>query len=122
MDRQSLQDLLQSVASGDRSVSQAMDALRDFPVAELEHATLDTHRALRRGFPEVVLADGKTHEQLVSIVANLLKRDGDILVTRISAEDAQAVAAACPHPSAEIDDQAHAAISLDMIDAPHLTT
>ena len=88
-------------------MSDAMDTLRDFPVAELEHATLDTHRALRRGFPEVVLADGKTHEQLVGIVTNLLKRDGDILVTRISADESKAVVAECPHPSAEIDDQAN---------------
>ena len=55
MDRNTLQALLESVRRGDTTVLDALGALRDFPVAELEEASIDTHRGMRRGFPVVVL-------------------------------------------------------------------
>ncbi|MFT5430289.1 MAG: NCAIR mutase (PurE)-related protein [Myxococcota bacterium] len=102
MDRQALQLLLKKVAAGEQSVSTALDDLRDFPVAQIEGATLDTHRALRRGFPEVVLAEGKSDSHLFGIVTQLLKGQGDIVVTRIPAERAERLLAACPDPAGAV--------------------
>ena len=58
MDRTLLEKILNQVASGQLTVDQAMVDLRDFPVAQLKEASLDMQRAIRRGFPEVVMGEG----------------------------------------------------------------
>lgn len=107
MDRQALQSLLERVASGEQTVSAALDDLRDFPAAEIEFATLDTHRALRRGFPEVVLAERKSDLQLIGIVRRLLKEEGNLIITRIPRERAEHILAECPHPSGLVHGEAN---------------
>jgi NCAIR mutase (PurE)-related protein len=52
---------------------------------------VDTHRALRKGFPEVIFGAGKTPEQVVRITAKLLEREQRVLVTRITPEHARAL-------------------------------
>jgi NCAIR mutase (PurE)-related protein len=49
-------------------------------------ARLDHHRALRRGFPEVIFAQGKTSEQVVRIFQRLAERNDRVLATRVSPE------------------------------------
>ncbi len=76
--------LLDAVRSGRASVEQALKAFSS-PVSEaLPFATVDTHRALRKGFPEVIFGAGKTPEQTVAIARRILARDGQLLVTRIT--------------------------------------
>ena len=58
MDRASIGKLLREVREGRLSVSAAERQLRHMPVALLGVATVDTHRALRRGFPETVYGPG----------------------------------------------------------------
>src|SRR5262245_64059834 len=53
--------------------------------------TLDLDRLRRVGFPEVVLAEGKTAEQIVEICRQL-SRAHDVLVTRLSPDAWQEVA------------------------------
>jgi pyridinium-3,5-biscarboxylic acid mononucleotide synthase len=68
------------------------DVLRKFqaaPVADLGFATLDTHRALRKGFPEVIFGAGKTPAQVVQIAAKLFLREQRVLVTRVEADHAR---------------------------------
>ncbi len=65
------------------------DVLRKFqapPVADLGFAQVDTHRALRKGFPEVIFGAGKTPEQVVRIAAKLLEREQRLLITRVNKE------------------------------------
>ena len=52
---------------------------------------MDTHRALRKGFPEVIFGAGKTPEQIVKIAAKLLDHEQRILVTRITSDHARAL-------------------------------
>ena len=59
------------------------------PVADLGFAQVDTHRGLRRGFPEVIFGAGKTPDQIVQIAAKLLAREQRVLVTRVSSEHAR---------------------------------
>src|SRR5205823_3881611 len=59
------------------------------PVANLDFAQVDTHRALRKGFPEVIFGAGKTPEQVVRIAGKLLEGEQRVLVTRITAEHAR---------------------------------
>ena len=88
MDRKALFQLLSDVQSGDTSPAEALKQLRDFPVAQLEGASLDTHRQLRRGFPEVVLSEGKSDDELHRILGSLYDRHQNILFTRIDSKRA----------------------------------
>ncbi|WP_338863381.1 nickel pincer cofactor biosynthesis protein LarB [Myxococcus stipitatus] len=106
MDEKSLKQLLGSVKSGRVSVDDAVGKLKDLPFAELGYATLDTHRNLRFGFPEVVLGGPKTVEQLLGIVGALVERKQTVLVTRLQQEKAEALLEQFPkgqyHPVARI--------------------
>lgn len=96
MDKESLTALLHAVAEGRTDVDQAVDKLRDLPFADLGYATIDHHRALRVGMPEVVFGEGKTVEQLVGIVGELDRADQPVLVTRLTAAKANALLEAYP--------------------------
>ena len=60
-----------------------MRLLQRAPVEDIGFAAVDTHRALRNGFSEVIFAQGKTAEQLVSIADRLLAANGRVLITRL---------------------------------------
>jgi NCAIR mutase (PurE)-related protein len=86
-------DLLDAYKKGDLTIEQALDRLSGFPVQGLGHASLDTQRHLRCGFPEVILAQGKTTEQVVSIVDAMLAGGGNVLLTRVEPAAAGSVCA-----------------------------
>jgi NCAIR mutase (PurE)-related protein len=88
MDEKALHKLLTQVRSGKVPISAALVMLKDVPFVELGFATLDTHRSLRFGFPEVVLGEAKSVEQLTGIIEALRARKQAVLVTRVSAEKA----------------------------------
>jgi NCAIR mutase (PurE)-related protein len=60
VDRDRLRKLLGDVKRGRTTVDEAARALADLPFAELGYATVDTHRSVRFGFPEVVYGEGKS--------------------------------------------------------------
>ncbi len=66
----------------------------DAATADLGFARLDLGRAGRTGLAETVYAPGKTPEQLAAIVAELLRRHGAALATRVTPGQAEALAAA----------------------------
>jgi hypothetical protein len=74
------------------SIEDALEQLRSLPFENLDgFAELDHHRAIRTGFPEVVLGDGKTPEQLAAIAEKLAARGDRMLITRAGVERYQAV-------------------------------
>jgi len=75
MDREKLRKLLENVRSGKTGIDDALRALRSFPYQDLGYAKIDTHRDLRRGFPEVILCKGKTIEQIEKITESLSEAD-----------------------------------------------
>ena len=79
--------LLRQVADGQLDISDALDRLARDPVESLPFATIDHHRALRQGYPEVILGQGKTVEQIVAIAERIAERGDGFLVTR-AADDA----------------------------------
>src|SRR2546428_10337803 len=83
--------LLDKFREGKVSRERVLRAFQAAPVAELGFATLDTHRALRKGFPEVIFGSGKTAKQIVGIATELLRREEQLLVTRINVEQAEAI-------------------------------
>jgi NCAIR mutase (PurE)-related protein len=92
MRRDRVQALLAEVASGQRSVDEALAQLDGAPVVELGFATVDTHRALRQGYPEVVFGQGKTPAQVVAIAARLAESGDGFLVTRAEVATQEALA------------------------------
>jgi pyridinium-3,5-biscarboxylic acid mononucleotide synthase len=106
MDEKALTRLLSQVKGGKVSVDEAVGQLKDLPFAELGYATLDTHRSLRFGFPEVVLGEPKPVEHILGIVGALVERKQTVLVTRLQPDKAEALVARFPkgeyHPVARI--------------------
>jgi pyridinium-3,5-biscarboxylic acid mononucleotide synthase len=96
MDQPQLKKLLEDVRKGGVSVSEALHRLRRFPVENLGYASIDHHRALRQGFPEVVFAQGKTPEQVAGIVGSLQAESKNVLVTRASSAVYDAVKPVVP--------------------------
>ncbi len=79
MDREKIRHLLEGVRTGTVKIDDALETLRSLPYEDLGFAKIDTHRALRTGFPEVVFCEGKTEEQLRAI-AEKFPRDGETLM------------------------------------------
>ncbi len=96
MNRSEALGLLQRLADGEIDVQSALRLLAVTPVEQLSFATVDTHRALRQGAPEVILGEGKTAEQIVSIAVRLAEHHGGFLATRLSAEAAATLALRFP--------------------------
>ncbi len=65
-------------------------------LVELPYATLDLARAERCGFPEVVLAQGKTSEWVIGAVERLHAAGQGAFVTRVQDEQAEALRACFP--------------------------
>ncbi len=93
MDERSARDLLDGVRTGAIPADDALEQLRRLPFLALADATVDTHRELRTGFPEVVYGAGKSDEQICRI-ADALRAEGHVvLVTRVEpAERLQRIA------------------------------
>ena len=86
-----LERLLTDVAQGALTPEAAVRRLRRFPVDDLSYAQVDHLRPLTQGFPEVVLASGKTAEQVVGVCASLAESNGSFLVTRADGDVRAAV-------------------------------
>ena len=91
-----LRDLLEQLTRGDATVDEAMASLKDLPFAELGYATVDHHRGLRQGVPEVVLGEGKTGEQIVGITRELVRTGQNVLITRLDPAKAAEASRALP--------------------------
>jgi pyridinium-3,5-biscarboxylic acid mononucleotide synthase len=83
--------LLEKFRAGGVSRDEVVRAFQAAPVADLGFATVDTHRALRRGFPEIIFGAGKTPTQTVGIAARLFEQEGRVLVTRVTLGQARAL-------------------------------
>jgi NCAIR mutase (PurE)-related protein len=88
MDEKTLRALLARVKRGEATLDEAVGALKHAPFERLgDLATVDTHRTLRVGMPEVVLAESKTGAQVAAIARKLAAR-GPLLVTRLTPDKA----------------------------------
>jgi len=83
--------LLEAFRAGSVSREKVLQSFQAAPTANLGFAQVDTHRALRQGFPEVIYGAGKTPEQVVKIAGKLLEHESGVLVTRVTPEHARAL-------------------------------
>ncbi|HUT59661.1 MAG TPA: nickel pincer cofactor biosynthesis protein LarB [Phycisphaerae bacterium] len=106
MNEDALRRLLDAVGSGRTSVDEAVESLRRLPFEDLGFATVDHHRAIRCGFPEVIYCPGKTPQQVRAIFGKLAETGGDVLASRATREVFDAVHE--DHPVAEYHEAARA--------------
>jgi NCAIR mutase (PurE)-related protein len=107
MNRTDLIDLLEGVRAGDVPVDEAAEQLRRLPFQHIgDFARLDTHRALRCGFPEVILGQGKTPEQVTQILLRQAEHPVPHLVTRADPDIYERVKSELPdavyHPRSRV--------------------
>lgn len=91
VDEATLRALLADVRSGATTPDDAVAALRRLPWADLGFAKVDHHRSLRQPVAEAVYAPGKTPEQCAAIVAELIRGDAPVVLTRADAAQLAAV-------------------------------
>jgi pyridinium-3,5-biscarboxylic acid mononucleotide synthase len=90
MDADELRSLLEGVAAGGTTVDDAARELANAPLsgyADLGFARLDLHRGVRTGDPEVIYAEGKTDEQVMTLLRALRDAPGTrpAMATRLTA-------------------------------------
>jgi NCAIR mutase (PurE)-related protein len=83
--------LLEQFREGNLTMQATLQAFQTAPITDLGFAKVDTHRALRKGFPEVIYGAGKTADQITQIATHLISREDRLLITRISPEQANVV-------------------------------
>ncbi len=102
MNENQLLELLEQVRAGTLHPDDAAATLSRLPFADLGHARIDHHRALRTGRPEAIYAPGKAVEHCVEIVGEFLANGtGPVILTRADTDQADAVTAA--HPGAAVE-------------------
>ena len=96
MDSTHLKKLLQQVRSGSVSVQHAFQQLRTLPYEDVGFASIDHHRSVRQGFPEVIFCEGKTKTQVTTIARSLIKKGNSLLATHVQPEVARALTKCIP--------------------------
>lgn len=91
-----VKDVLEQVKNQEMSVGEAQEYLKSLPYEDMGFAKLDHHRKLRSGFGEVIYCAGKTRDQVAKIFQAMAERETDVLGTRASQEQYEAVKALLP--------------------------
>ena len=88
----SLREILDKVSRNELTPQQAEKMLKLMAIDELGYlAKLDGNRDLRKGFPEVILAEGKTSLVVTEICRTMLSSVGRVIVSRCSKEHLVAI-------------------------------
>jgi NCAIR mutase (PurE)-related protein len=96
MNPKEVEKLLKDVKSGDTSIDEALDILKNFPYTDLGFAKIDNHREMRTGYPEIIYCAGKTVEQVKEIVRVMIMRENNVIGTRANQEMYDAVKSISP--------------------------
>lgn len=104
MDKAKIKQLLDNVKSGKLSPEEAYSRLKNLPFEDIGFAKLDNHRAIRKGFPEVVYCQGKTVSQIREIFKRLSDNHANIMATRADEKTFRAIRSI--RPSARYHDKA----------------
>ena len=84
MDVNFLKDLLKKIKDGTIEIDEAIQKLKVLPFEDIGFASIDHHRQLRRGFPEVIYARGKRAEEIIAIIEKMVDKEENVLITRLT--------------------------------------
>jgi hypothetical protein len=96
VNREELLALLRQTASGDLTAAAAVERFAREPFESLGFATIDHHRSVRQGYPEVIYGAGKEPDQLVGIAERIVDRTGRFLATRLDERGQAALSSRWP--------------------------
>jgi NCAIR mutase (PurE)-related protein len=96
MNEARLRQLLHDVHTGHVPAERALKQIKSLAIHDLDFARVDGHRALRKGFPEVIYCEGKLPMQVVKIARTILRHNDNLLATRSSKETFRALKRAFP--------------------------
>jgi NCAIR mutase (PurE)-related protein len=96
MNRDAIADLLARVSAGTVDPEEALQKLTHLPFEQLAHSTLDLHRELRQGSPEVVFGENKTATQIADNLQRIHAAHGKAFATRVTPEKSEAVTKTLP--------------------------
>jgi len=96
MDPARLRKLLTGVRRGRVTTREALEAIAHLPFESIRAGTVDHHRGIRQALPEVILCQGKSEAQCVSIARAIFAKSGRLLATRASAAQARALVTEFP--------------------------
>ena len=68
MNAEVLKKILSDLRAKKISEKEAFSKLKTLPYANIGIANIDSHRHIRKGFPEAVYCEGKTFEQNIKII------------------------------------------------------
>jgi hypothetical protein len=83
MDRSRLKRILEDVKANEITLDHALEQLKSFPYEAIGFATLDHHRSIRQGFPEVIYCPGKTDAQVITLLQCMAEKECPTLATRV---------------------------------------
>ena len=93
MDPRLVRELLERVQGREVPVDDALETLRQLPFRDIGVATVDHHRALRQGVPEVIFGERKTVDQIERVAEEMARAGNHVLVTRVDPDKAAAILA-----------------------------
>jgi len=95
-----LRRILQGLVEAKISIDEAEKMLKVAAIEEVsEMARLDVNREVWKGFPEIILAEGKGSEDLAKVAVELLEKRGRAIISRINKEQLEAVRKLIPNGS-----------------------
>jgi NCAIR mutase (PurE)-related protein len=86
MNKNNLKKMLNQVKNNEIDIDTAMEKLKELPFKDLGYAKVDNHRSLRNGYPEVIYCEGKSLEEIVGIIKEMVTNENNVLATRASKE------------------------------------
>ncbi|CUT02339.1 nickel pincer cofactor biosynthesis protein LarB [Candidatus Kryptobacter tengchongensis] len=89
--REKIEKLLNDYKNGKIDVDEFINELKWFPFEDIKFARVDHHRMFKHNFPEVILCQWKTPEQVKGIAKRILERSDFLLATRANTEHFKAV-------------------------------
>lgn len=121
MNRDSIQHLLEQVVEGKIDTKSATEKLAQLPFEELAHSTLDLHRELRQGTPEIVFGENKSAAQISENLTRVFAAHGKALATRVNPEKAEQIQSNWEGKAPDYNSSAHC-LSLGLSAANHDTS
>ncbi|MDD5072771.1 MAG: nickel pincer cofactor biosynthesis protein LarB [Candidatus Omnitrophica bacterium] len=84
--RRSIKKVLSHLKDGRISRGAAFKKFEHFPFHDMGFAKIDFHRAIRKGFPEVIFAPGKKDRDIAEIAKRIIASGNTLLITKASPE------------------------------------
>ena len=97
-----MEDILKRLNAREISLEHAISEMRDRMLGSLE-SNIDPGREARTGYPEIVLSEGKTLDQLITISTDLLRRSGRVIISRLDQDRSEDILAALGESATDYD-------------------